>query len=52
MPEGLCLRFLCYLTEEQKRKGKNVSSQLLERYAIEGDEFLYSIMKGDESRFH
>jgi len=42
----------CYPTEEQKLKGKNVSSHMLERYAVEGDEFLYSILKGDESRFY
>jgi len=52
MPEGLCLRVPCYLTEEQKLKGKNISSHLLERYAVEGDEFLYNIVKGDESRFY
>lgn len=52
MAEGLCLRVPCYLTEEQKLKGKNVSWQLLERYAVEGDEFLYNKVKGDGSRFH
>jgi len=52
MPEGLCLRVPCYLTEERKRKGKNISSPLLEHYAVEGDEFFYNIVKGDEGRFH
>jgi hypothetical protein len=52
MPEGLCFRVPFYLTEEQKLKGKNVSSHLLERYSVEGDEFLYNIVIGDESRFH
>jgi len=46
MLEGLCLRVPCYFTE-QKLKGKNVSSQLLQRYAVEDDEFLYNIAKGD-----
>jgi hypothetical protein len=52
MPEGLRLQVPCYLTEEQKPKGKNVSSHFLERYAVEGDEFLYNIVKGNESQFH
>jgi hypothetical protein len=52
MLEGLCLRVPCYLTEEQKLKGKNISSHLLERYAVEGDKYLYNIVKGDESRFY
>jgi hypothetical protein len=43
MPEGLYRRVPGHLTEELKRKGKNVSSHLLERYAVEGDEFLYNI---------
>jgi hypothetical protein len=40
------------LTEEHKAVRRDVSSQLLRRYTVGGDDFLLNIVKGDESWFH
>jgi hypothetical protein len=40
------------LTEEHKTVRTDVSSQLLRRYAVGSDDFLFNIVTGDESWFH
>jgi len=36
-------------TDEHKKTCVDVSSQLLQRHAAEGDDFLFNIVTGDES---
>ena len=40
------------LIEENRPKRKSVPLQFLERYAVEGDDFLHRIVTGDESWLH
>jgi hypothetical protein len=48
--------FACWvhhsLTEEHKIQPKNISSQLMKRNAIGGDDFLHSVMTNDRSWKH
>jgi hypothetical protein len=41
-----------FFAEEHKMVRRAVSLQLLRRYAVEGDGFLFNILTGDESWFH
>jgi hypothetical protein len=51
--QKVCSRWVPrFLTEEHKTVRRDVSSQLLRRYAVEGDNFLLNIVTGDESWFH
>jgi len=45
-----CVRHL--LTEDHKFQRKAITSEMLQRYQDEGDDFLLSIVTGDESWFH
>jgi len=40
------------LTEDHKGQRKTITSELLQRYRHEGDDFLLCIVTGDESWFH
>jgi len=40
------------LTEDHKGQQKAITSELLQRYRHEGDDFLHRIVTGDESWFH
>ena len=40
------------LTEDHKVQRKAITSEMLWRYRVEGDDFLLSIVTGDESWFH
>ena len=40
------------MTEDHKGQQKAITSELLQRYQHEGDDFLLCIVTGDESRFH
>jgi len=58
MTESLGYRKVCarwvlrLLTEDHKGQRKAMTSELLQRYQHEGDEFLLRIVIGDESWFH
>jgi len=58
MIESLCYRKICarwvpqLLTEDHKGQQKAITSELLQRYQHEGDDFLHHIVTGDESWFH
>jgi histone-lysine N-methyltransferase SETMAR len=40
------------LTEEHKQQRKAICSELLARYEVEGDDFLSTIVTGDETQIH
>ena len=49
----VCARWvLQLLTEDHKVQRKAITSELLQRYQHEGDDFLLHIVRGDESWFH
>ena len=49
----VCARWVpCLLTEDHKGQWKTITSELLQRYRHEGDDFLLHIVTGDESWFH
>ena len=48
----VCARALRLLTEDHKGQQKAITSELLQRYRHEGDDFLLCIVTGDESWFH
>ena len=49
----VCARlFLRLLTKHRKVQRKAITSELLQRYRHEGDDFLLRIVTGDESWFH
>ena len=58
MIESLGYRKVCarwvpqLLTEDHKVQRKAITSELLQRYRHEGDDFLLRIVTGDESWFH
>jgi len=58
MIESLDYRKVCarwvprLLTEDHKGQRKSITSELLQRYRHEGDDFLLHIVTGDESWFH
>ncbi len=58
MIESLGYRKVCarwvprLLTEDHKGQRKAITSELLQRYRHEGDDFLLRIVTGDESCFH
>ena len=42
----------CLLTEDHIVQRKTITSEMLQRYRHEGDDFVLSIVTGDESWFH
>src|SRR5215469_3766384 len=49
----VCARWVPHLlTEDHKGQRKAITSELLQRYRHEGDDFLLRIVTGDESWFH
>src|SRR6476661_1541816 len=48
----VCARWPRQLTDELKRSRREVCAELLERYRMEGDQFMNSIVTGDESWAH
>ncbi|PNF18003.1 hypothetical protein B7P43_G13308 [Cryptotermes secundus] len=49
----VCARWVQWLlTEDHKGQQKAVTSELLQRYGHEGDDFLFCIVTGDKSWFH
>jgi len=49
----ICARWVPHLlTEDHKVQRKAITSEMLQRYRDDGDDFLLSIVTGDESWFH
>jgi hypothetical protein len=51
--QNICARWVPrLLTEDHKVQRKAITSEMLRRYRDEGDDFLLSIVTGDENWFH
>jgi len=49
----ICARWVQYfLTEDREFQRQAITSEMLRRYRDEGDNFLFSIVTGEESWFH